>query len=214
MNTLINEIAKAEELLSGKPFRKEYFFNAYCVIIKYFIGLGLSQQEARLKIIEWEEKFGYKRYFDINSVILTFYEDNVVARGAFTINISEQDIFEIKSRFDKTNERKIAFAMLCYAKAVADKNGCFYISYAELYEWIGIAHTHIQSRYLKYLIKFGYIEKIQSKKSPFTWNRDKNKNYYKKSKFKILVDFSNDVEPKWVLEDNDINKLFAEIFSN
>ena len=209
---MINEIQKAEELLKGIPFKKEYFFSAYCILIKYFKGLKLTPLETRIKILDWEKEFGHKRYFELDEVILKFYDDNVHARGNIKINISEQDIDEIKLRFDNKNQRKLAFAMLCYAKAVADKHGCFYISYAELYEWIGIAHTHIQNRYLQTIIKFDYIERVKTKKSTFTWDKDKNKNYYQKSKFKIKVDFSNNFEGKWILQNNDILKLFDEIF--
>jgi hypothetical protein len=212
---LINEIEKAEELLSGKSFKKEYFFSAYCVLIKYFLGKGLSPQDVRQKIIEWEEKYGHQRYFDLNDVILKFYNDKVVAKGEFKINISENDVAEIKSRFDNVNQIKIAFALLCYAKVNADKNGCFYISYAELSDWISMNIDNVRKRHIAKLIQLNYIEKVRSKsnKSTFTWDKDKNKNYYQKNKFKINIDYSNDFNGRWVLEDNDILKLFSEIFS-
>ena len=140
---LINEIQRAEELLNGKSFTKEYFFSAYCVLIKYFIGKGLQPNEIRNNILDWENKFGYKRYFDLNDVVVKLYDDKVSAKGDYRVNISEQDIKEITTRFDKINERKIAFAMLCYAKINADKNGCFYMSFLELSNWINVDKSNI-----------------------------------------------------------------------
>ena len=213
---MINEIQRAEELLNGKSFTKEYFFSAYCVLIKYFIGKGLQPNEIRNNILDWENKFGYKRYFDLNDVVVKLYDDKVSAKGDFRVNISEQDIKEITTRFDKINERKIAFAMLCYAKINADKNGCFYMSFLELSNWINVDKSNIHARHFKNIMLFNYIEKVKnnSDKRAFSWNKEKNKKYYKVTKFKIKVDFSNNFDGKWVLEDNDILKLFNDIFNN
>lgn len=209
---MINEIQRAEELLNGVPFKKEYFFTAYCILIKYYLGLGLRPHEAKSNIVKWENKYGYNRYFELDDVIIKFYDDNIKARGMIVVNISDEDILEIKTRFDNQNQRKIAFALLCYAKANADKNGCFYMSYSELANWISMDIDNMKKRHFNKIIKFDYIEKTKTSKKTFTWDKEKNKNYYQKNKFKINVDYSNDFTGKWILTDNNILNLFEEIF--
>lgn len=210
---MINEIQRAEELLNGVPFKKEYFFTAYCILVKYYISMDFKPYDVKLKILEWEEKFNHKRYFELDEVIEKYYKDKVKLKGSFEVNISEKDILEIKKRFDNKNKRKVAFAMLCYAKINADKKGCFYMSFPELSQWIGITRENIHNRYLIYLINFEYIEKVKNNKSTFIWDKEKNKNFYKTTRFKINVNFNNNIDGKWILKDNnDFLKLFDEIF--
>jgi hypothetical protein len=209
---LINEIQRAEELLNGRKFNDSYFFSAYCVLIRYYKYHGLSKDKTKENILEWENKFCYDRYFDLTNAIDRVYDINDEFKKDVRVNISKKDIEEINFRFDSINMKKIAFAMLCYAKVKANKDGVFYINFGELSEWIYISSNNIHSRYMKDLEQWGYIEKLPSEKNIYSWNKDNSKKFYSRSKIKIKVDFDNNCDADWVLNNNDILDLFYKIF--
>lgn len=206
---MINEKERAEEILNGVPFKKEYFFSAYLILAKYFNSIGLNALEIREKIEEWEEKYGHKHYFDLNKMIMSVVSKNQKICSDFKVRINKADIDIIKKRFDNKNVQKIALALLCYAKYNKSKE--IMISLPSLAQFTNISYSTLKQKYINELVSFDYIKKIPPKKNKWGWDDDNIQQDYKQMKLSILVDFVNQGE--YVLDNNDISSFFEKVFN-
>ena len=157
---MLNEKNEIQAILNGERINKKYTYRSCYLLAKHFKELNYDVITIRQQIFDWANK--YKIYIsdDLNSIIQRAYNDKREMEDNIEIKISKEDIDEIKRRFDKYNTRLTAFAILCFAKKHADKNGMFYISQMGLSNWINIAQPNLSNRCLKELIGFGYIEKV------------------------------------------------------
>jgi hypothetical protein len=72
--------------------------------------------------------------------------------------------------------------------------------------WLGIADSNLRGVYIKELIDFGYISKVEN--NEMKWDSD---NKVKVQKYKLEVDIHN--SGTYNLVDNNIYELYNEIFA-
>ena len=206
--SLIDESVVVKNLLDGKQIHKKCLYRNCYLLAKHFKQQGMSQMDIRDAIFQWGKQYGVYISYNINNIIRKAMQDKQRLRDNVIVNVSEDDIRQIVRRFDNKNVRKLALALLCYAKATANRDGEFGISSVELGAWIGIDNSNIISRYLPELIDFGYVQREESKPS-FSWDKTEK---YKHLSLRMLVPFNN--RGGHLLRDNDINELYTECFSD
>lgn len=177
------------------------------MLAKWYKQQGLSNVEIREKIFEWGKKYNIYIKYNVNSIIYQALEDKHRLRGdEAVVRISQSDIDEITRRFDSVPCRKTALGILCYAKVSADRDNEFNISALALSNWLHLYSSNMSSRYIKEMIDFEYIQKINSTVT-YSWDKNVKSNSLN---LKILVPIENKGEH--ILVDNDIEGLFDEIF--
>lgn len=185
----------------------------HCYLIaKYYLQQGFDMYDIRKKIFSWATN--NKIYLDsaklnVNQIIYKAKEDKRRLREDVVIRVSAKDLKEITDRFDNSKTRKVALAILCYAKAAADRNNCFDLSILSFCSWLHMEYSFMHKSYLKELQNFEYIERIRKtpSKKVYSWNGNMKS---KSSNFKLLVKFNNSGD--YQLIDNDIDTLFRECF--
>lgn len=204
---LINEILEVQEYLDGKNINKKCLYRTCFMLAKWYKQQGLSNVEIREKIFEWGKKYNIYIKYNVNSIIYQALEDKHRLRGdEAVVRISQSDIDEITRRFDSVPCRKTALGILCYAKVSADRDNEFNISALALSNWLHLYSSNMSSRYIKEMIDFEYIQKINSTVT-YSWDKNVKSNSLN---LKILVPIENKGEH--ILVDNDIEGLFDEIF--
>lgn len=206
---MINEILEVKEYVSGKNINKKSLYRTCFMLAKWYKQQGLTNVEIREKIFEWGNKYNVYIKYNVNSIIYQALEDKHRLRGDdAVVYINDGDVAEITRRFDSVISRKTALAILCYAKVSADQNSEFSISSLALSQWINCSSSSMSEKYIKELIDFEYIQKSVSGKK-YAWDTP-DKVSVKSLKIKILVPIEN--TGKYVLVDNNIDKLYSDIF--
>ncbi len=203
----MNEI---KAILEGKRINKHYTYRVCYLLARYFKSLDYNHFQIREEIFKWAKANNIYITDDLNSIIQRALKDRRKIVEDVNIRISNNDLEEIIKRFDRYNTRLTAFAILCFAKKYANKDGSFYISRIGLSNWIGIAHTHLSSKYIRELIDFNYIERIKANNPQLI--KIKNKFVSKSSVYKINVNFHN--SGKYIFKDNNIREEFENIIAN
>jgi len=207
---LLNEKNEITALLKGERINKKYTYRSCYLLAKYYKSLDYDLIKIREEIFSWAKKYEIYITDDLNSIIQRVFKDKKELAENIEIKISNKDIEEIIKRFDRYNTRLTAFAILCFAKKHANKNGTFYMSRIGLSNWIGIKQTNLSNRHVKELIDFGYIEKIT--KNDIKHIKIKNKQVSKMLIYKIKVSYLNIGE--YIVEDYDIRKEFENIIAD
>ena len=177
------------------------------MLAKWYKQQGLSNVEIREKIFEWGQRYNIYIKYNVNSIIYQALEDKHRLRGDEAIvRISQMDINEIIRRFDSVQCRKVALAILCYAKVSADRDNEFNISALALSNWLNINRGNMSGRYIKELIDFEYIKKTDVSKT-YSWDSNVKSNTMT---LKILVPIENTGD--YILSKNNIEGLYNEIF--
>lgn len=115
---------------------------------------GLSNKEIRDEVFKWANRNAIYLDFNVNSIIYHVQKNVRRMRGETEIYVSEDDVANINSCVDSKVCKKVALAILCYAKATADSKGDFQMSSNALGAWLGIAPSNLRGRYLKELRDF------------------------------------------------------------
>mgnify|MGYP000276849015 FL=1 len=204
---LINEVIEAQSYLSGKNINEKNLYRICYILAKWYKEKGQTNKEIRDSIFEWANKNNIYIPYSVNNIIYHALKDNQRLKDNVVVRINENDIKEINSRFDRKNTKLVALAMLCYAKCFADSNKEFSISPIALATWINIDASNMRNIYIKELIDFDYIAKVEHNKNQFSWNKKYNNRL---CRYKILVDLKNTGE--YQIVDNNIRSLFDEIF--
>lgn len=203
---MINETLIVKRYLEGKDIDTDLTYRICFLLTKWHRENGVdSKYEVRKKIFQWAKENGVYLRINVNECIDKAFRNERRLTSDNPIRISAGDVEEIKARFDTKNTRLIALGMLCYAKQFANQNNEFSLPITAFSQWIGIAYTHVNGRYLPELIDYEYVSKKTQKTG--TW---KGSARTRSPIFKIHVPIVN--EGQWVLENNDIRKLFNEIF--
>ena len=208
---MINEVLLVENLLNGIGIDENCMYQHCYLIAKYYLQQGYEPFAVRKKIFAWAN--AYKIYLDaeklnLNQVIYKAGEDKRRLREDIIIRVSGKDLKEITDRFDNPKTRKVALAILCYAKAAADRDNCFDLSVVSFCSWLNMDYSFMLKTYLRELQSFGYIRKMKtSERKTFSWNGNVKS---KSANFKLLVNFNNSGEH--ILVNNDIDALFEECF--
>lgn len=204
---MINEVLEIQEYLKGKNISEKHLYRICFLLAKRYKQQGLSNVEIREKIFEWGQKYKIHIKDNVNSIIYNVLNDEKPLRGNETVvKISQNDINEIIRRFDSIQCRKVALAILCYAKVSADRDNEFNISALALSNWLKINYGNMCSRYFKEMIDFEYIQKVCGSPT-FTWNKNTKSTTLR---LKLLVPVKNDGE--FVLNGNDIDGLYNDVF--
>ncbi len=204
---MINEILEVQEYLDGKNINKKCLYRICFMLAKRYKQQGLTNVEIREKIFEWGKKYNIYIEYNVNSIIYQALEDKHRLRGDEAIvRINQDDISEITRRFDSKPCRKTALGLLCYAKVVADRDNEFNISALALSNWLSLNSGNMSSRYLKELIDFEYIEKINTGDT-YSWDKHTKSNSLR---LKLLVPIDNKGEH--ILDKNNIEKLYCDVF--
>lgn len=206
---MINELLEVQQFLNGENISKDSLQRVCYLLACWYKEQGYDHLQIREAIFAWANKYHYYLDFSVNSVIYRVMDQNAKLRSGTDVFVSKEDVEQIKSRFDTKNVRLTALALLCYAKAFAERDGKFNISTAALGNWIKISRTNISYFYLKELVDFGYAEKVERVKKTYTWNK---KTVAKSLILRLKVPYTNKGEYKLV--DNDILSLYNEIFDS
>jgi len=209
MRYLLNEKNEVMAILKGKRIDKKRTYRSCYLLAKYYKSLGYNMVDTRKVIFEWANKYKITITDDLNSIIQRAFRDKKELVNNVEIRISDEDIKEIISRFDRYNTRLLAFGILCYAKLYADESGLFYMSQVGLSNWLGISQSALSDRYLKELIDFCYIEKVSKKDVRLI--RYRNKHASKILVYRIKVKHEN--TGNHIVRDEDIIKEFENIFA-
>lgn len=207
---MLNEKNEIEALLKGERINKKYTYRSCYLLAKYFKSLGYDHNKIREEIFAWGRKYEVYITDDLNSIIQRVFKDKKEIAENIEIKISNNDIEEIIKRFDRYNTRLTAFAILCFAKKYANRNGMFYMSRVGLSNWINIKQTNLSNRYIKELIDFNYLEKVTV--NDIKLIKINNKKVSKMLIYKIKVNFKNTGE--YIVEDYDIRKEFEKIIAD
>ena len=205
---MIDEIREAEDYINGENIVKENLYRICYLMSCYYKLQNIEKMETRKKIFEWGKQNGIWIKYDVNQIITRAYESNNPTFKSPVIKINKQDVTKIKDSFDGHKVRKVALALLCYAKVHANKNREFCISSVALGAWLGINRKTLRNRYIKELIDFEYIQEADNHKNSNIWEQSFDK---QGTKYRINNSLHNSGE--YVLENNDIDKLYLEIFS-
>lgn len=200
---MINEKLEVMDYLNGKNLNKENLYHTYYQIAKYFKEQGLPRTEIRNAIFYWANENGIFVKHDLNAIITAVFEDREPLREKM-VKINRTDIEEITRLFDNPKTRLTALGLLCYAKAYGNRNGEFHISSVTLGVWLGIHRTQLKRRYMRELMDYGYLDEIQRAQNTYTWSMPQTNRY------RINAPIHN--SGHYVLEGNDIQKLYREIF--
>lgn len=205
---MINETLIVKRYLEGKDIDADLTYRSCFLLTKWYRENGVENKfEIRKRIFHWASDNGIYININVNDCIDKAIKNERRLTSDNPIRISKADIQEIKDRFDNRNTRLVALGMLCYAKQFANQNSEFSLPIIAFSKWIGIAYNHLSSRYIPELIDYEYVSK---KEQPtFSW-RGVTKS--RSPVFKIKVPIVN--EGEWVIENNDIRKLFNDIFGN
>ncbi len=214
---MIDETIYVQQLLDGKKIDSRGFYGACYLIAKYYLERGADLMDVIDNIRKWEEKYNYNinhKVASLNNLVHKAVDDKAKLTDDVKIYINEKDIKEISKRFDNKNLRFVSLGVLCYAKAFS-KNNEFNLSLTAFSDWLGLRVQHISALYMPELEKYNYVHKVVLSEKD---KSKKNLVLFKKqitarvSTYKIDVPIKN--TGSYMLKDNNINKLYDDIFSS
>lgn len=205
----INEVIECKDYLEGRNIDTKCLYRICYMLAKWFKQEGFSHIEIRDAIFRWGKQHNVYITYNVNKIIYTALEDKKRLKDNVVIKINQNDISEIKKRFDGNNTRLLALALLCYAKANANQDGEFSISSVALSNWLGLNRGNLSSRALSELIDFGYVERV-SPAPGYVWKPADKADKYKQWNLKINVPLFNSGGVELV--DNNILDLYKCIF--
>lgn len=205
---MINEVAEVQEYLKGEKIDKENLYRICYLLCKWYKQQGLSRIQIREALFAWGKEQNVYIQYNVNDIIDKVFEDKKPLKTGRTVKISTADIDEINRRFDNKKTKLVALAMLCYAKANADKDKEFSVSSVALGAWLGIHRSTIKRKHIKELADYDYLKIVQTPKNTFTWEASEAS---KSCRYHMNVDLRNSGE--CVLQDNNITELYERAFS-
>lgn len=205
---MINERVDAEKYLRGEGLYHDIEYRICFLLSKLFYEQGnTTASQIRDKLKEWAKDNKFYLKVSMNSIIERVIEREGFLSGQTPIHISSGDVAIIKDRFDTYEERLVALAILCYAKAYADASGQFTLSVSALSHWLTFQPKHLR-KYLNRLINLEYITLV-TKGDINSWYR---------STVVITIDTYKINAPydaaagEFELIDNNIEQLYEDAF--
>ena len=203
---MINETILVQKYLNGEEIDTDILYRICFLLAKWFKENGCESKLCiRENIFAWANKYGVYIDINLNDCIDSAVKNTRRLTGDNPIKISKADIHEITRRFDRRNTRLIALGILCYAKQFADQNNEFMLPMQAFGKWIGIQYNHVSERYMQELIDYDYV--VKKTAAVLSWRGFTKQ---KSPTFKIKVPIRN--EGEWEIHENDIRKLYFEIF--
>ena len=206
---MINEKIDAERYLQGEGLYRDVEYRICYLLSKLFYEQGnTTVPQIRDKLKRWAQDNNFYLKVSMNSVAERVINGDAMLQGQTPVYISTSDVATIKSKFDTYEERLVALAVLCYAKAYVDYNGQFTLSASALSHWLTFQPKHLR-KYLNRLIDLEYI-KLVSKGDINSWY--KNTVVVTIDTYKMIAPFDNVGE--FELVDNNIEQLYEDAFLN
>jgi len=205
---MVDEVAEVKQFLDGKHLEhKRDYYRACYLITRFYKKLGHSEEQTFLEVAAWVRKYELKLDFSLAGCVAAAYANPYDLRCGTTVRISQQDAEYIRMYSTNKQDRRVALALLCCAKAYANERGEFNASSCALATWLGMDSANIRSRHIDRLDRLGYLKRIDRVDTMHGWQ----KNYWRTSyRFKILVPY--DLDGEWVLMHNDIQTLYEQVF--
>ncbi len=204
---MIDEIAEVKNYMAGEPPEdRQQMYRACYMIAKYMKEDGKSPVDTVSFLNEWSGR-STRGVNLLQCVNAAYTNENKLRRGG-QVYISDADVEAIIEHSPTETDRKVALALLCNAKAFADRRGVFQASTEGLASWLGMKGPNVRGRNLRRLVEWRYIDKIDTGKGKTSGRFTKYSRGV--SCFKILVPYEN--TGKYALKDNDINSLYHAIF--
>lgn len=203
---MINEIGEAKNYIRGrlhdKPPKRICF-----VMAKYFKRNGLPLNDALATIQKMLETHQIETNFSVGRCVMAAYENDSELNDGGMVKISKKEIDAIKRIASTRREKILAVALLCCAKAYADADGMFSISFSRLAGWIGCDVENLRKRELDVLTTFGYVEIHAAEDTYRGWKKEVRRNLLR---YRVRIPYAQDGE--YELLDNDIIGLCERIF--
>jgi len=206
---MIDEVAEVKEYMDGKKLNgKDICYRACYMITKYYKKLGLSESETFVKVAAWARKYNLALRFSLAGCVASAYLNPRELRCGTTVKISQRDADTIRMYSTNKQDRRVALALMCCAKAYAGQDGFFGASSSALASWLGMDSGNLRKRHLDRLVKLGFAERMSSTDTTRGWQ----KNYYRNAyRFRLLVPYDQDGQ--WELIHNDIQNLYEQVFN-
>lgn len=205
---MVDEIAEVKRYLDGNGLEDSgNYYRACYMITKYYRGLGYSRQDTFSRVAEWVRKYNLTFEFSLIGCVSAAYASETGLRCGATVKISQADADCIRLYSRNRNDRKVALALMCCAKAFADEDGTFTASSGALASWLGMAAPNVRERQIRHLVEYGFVERVNADSSMHGWR----KNYLRNAMcFRMKVPYAR--SGKWTLQCNDIRTLYEQIF--
>ncbi|MGN1014103.1 MAG: hypothetical protein ACI4PM_01960 [Butyricicoccus sp.] len=209
---MIDERLVVLDLLDGIGINKSCLYGHCYLLAKYYLQVeGLNAPDTRKKIFEWAT--AHKIWLDsdelnLNQIIYKAQNDKRPLRQKPMVGVSDAELRQIILRFDNTKTRRVALAILCYAKATMDEDGNFSISMTALANWLGYGRSALYE-HMKELREYRFIEKQKQDGQIKSWNA---KIKSKSGEYRLLIPVQKKVYDH-VLRNNDIDELNKECFA-
>lgn len=205
---MIDEVAEVKQYLAGKsPEEKKRLYRACYMIAKYLKEDGMSPVDAVSFIDKWLDGGGHGKINLLQCVNAAYMNENKLSHGRRVV-ISNEDVQAIMERAPLESDRKVALALLCNAKAFADKKGIFQASTEAVANWIDMNGANVRNRNIARLCKWGYIDKVDTDRGKASKRFSRYR--CRSSLFKILVPYKNAEGVELV--NNDIQSLYHTLF--
>ena len=205
---MIDEVSEVKRYLNGEGLDdSQNYYRACYMVTKYYKKFGLTQKEIFQKVSEWVANVGLKLSFSLMGCVSAAYANDLDLRSGKTVRVSQADAEHIREYSRNREDRRVALALLCCAKCFADKDGAFTVSSGALGSWLGMDSGNLRNRQIQHLMQYGFIERLDDRDAFRGWK----KSYYRHAyRYRLLVPYS--AGGKWVLEQNDIRKLYEQVF--
>ena len=206
---MVDEMYEVQQYLKGESIVFNNLYRTCWLMARWHKQQGLCRMDIRNAIKEWGENNGIELKFDINGIVdKIFDKEGNIALKSPVIKINKQDIANIDKRFDNKKTKFVALAMMCYAKGHARKDGVFFVPAVSLSVWVGINRKSLTNKYINELINYELLKMVSAAPD---FSQYKNLPYSEQGTgYKFNVRLHNSGE--YVLEGNDMQKLFSEIY--
>lgn len=204
---MINEVTEVRKYFIGEIDGKSLYRVVY-MMAKYHKHNGLPMRDALATILEWVRINKVTLNFSPMSCIYAAYQNQRELDEGMKVSISEKDKNMILRFAYSESEKLLALALMCYAKAFADKKGVFKLSFSALAQWLGLDRSNLYRRHLKALIAFGYVAQHETPEALKAWSRDGGSG----NEYELLAPYDKGGE--YELIDNDIHDLCRRVFAD
>jgi hypothetical protein len=128
------------------------------LLSRHYLVSGLNEVDTRNAIFKWANAYHYHVKIGVKRVIHDVSVDLSPLRGATRLFINDYDIAFIKNVAKTKLERKIALAILCYAKMNADTDNMIEAPLSTIADWVGQKNPHnMYTRILPKLLQRGFF---------------------------------------------------------
>ena len=204
---MIDEVAEVKKYMSGQPPEEQSrLYRACYMISKLMKADGESPVDAVSFIRDWLN--GHKTNgLNLLQCVNAAYINETELHSGCRVFVSETDAQNIVDHAPTETDRKVALALLCNAKAFADRRGVFRASTEQLANWLDMKGANVRGRNIRRLCEWQYIAKVDTDKGKAAGRFSK----YRRSVscFKLLVPYKNTGEHELI--DNDIEALYAAL---